>query len=130
MGHARGERRGDRDADELALNQWALAGEWAVGEEAAVLEAASGSIGYRFEARDLNLVLAPPASGAPVRFEVRLDGQAPGDAHGVNVDVDGAGTVSEPRMYQLVRQRGAVEERTFEITFDGPGARAYVFTFG
>jgi hypothetical protein len=125
VGHARGERRGDRDADELALNQWALAG-----EEAAVLEAASGSIGYRFEARDLNLVLAPPASGAPVRFEVRLDGQAPGDAHGVNVDVDGAGTVSEPRMYQLVRQRGAVAQRRFEITFLDAGVRAYVFTFG
>jgi thiol-disulfide isomerase/thioredoxin len=130
VGHARGERRSDRGADGLALNQWALAGEWAVGEEAAVLEAASGSIAYRFEARDLNLVLAPPASAAPVRFEVRLDGRAPGDAHGVDVDESGAGTVSEPRMYQLVRQRGPVAQRLFEITFLDAGVRAYVFTFG
>ena len=106
LGHARGERRSDRPADELALNQWALAGEWSVGEEAAVLDTAAGSIAYRFEGRDLNLVLAPPASGAPVRFAVLLDGQPPGDAHGLDVDESGEGTLSEPRMYQLVRQRG------------------------
>ena len=98
--------------------------------EAAVLEAAGGSIAYRFQARDLNLVLAPPASGAPVRFTVRLDGRPPGDAHGLDVDASGEGTLSEPRMYQLVRQRGAAAERTFEITFREPGVRAYVFTFG
>ena len=76
-----------------------------------MLDAAGGSIAYRFQARDLNLVLAPPASGAPVRFTVRLDGRPPGDAHGLDVDESGEGTVSEPRMYQLVRQRGAVGER-------------------
>jgi thiol-disulfide isomerase/thioredoxin len=130
LGHARGERRNDRRADGLALNQWALAGEWSVGEEAAVLDTAAGSIAYRFESRDLNLVLAPPASGAPVRFAVLLDGQPPGDAHGLDVDESGEGTLAEPRMYQLVRQRGPIRQRTFEITFDGPGVRAYVFTFG
>jgi hypothetical protein len=101
-----------------------------VGEEDAVLEEAPGSIAYRFQARDLNLVLAPPASGAPVRFSLRIDGQPPGDAHGIDVDEGGEGVVSEPRMYQLVRQGGAVAERTFEITFLDPGVRAYVFTFG
>ena len=130
LGSARGERRSEARAGELPLNHWALAGEWSVGEEAAVLEAAGGSIAYRFEARDLNLVLAPPADGAPVRFSVRLDGGPPGDAHGVDVDESGEGTLSEPRMYQLVRRRGAVRPRTFEITFDDPGVRAYVFTFG
>jgi thiol-disulfide isomerase/thioredoxin len=130
VGHARGERRTDRRADELALNQWALGGEWSVGREAAVLDTAGGSIAYRFEARDLNLVLAPPASGAPVRFAVRLDGKPPGDNHGIDVDESGEGTLSEPRMYQLVRERGPNRQRTFEITFDGPDVRAYVFTFG
>jgi thiol-disulfide isomerase/thioredoxin len=130
VGFARGERRSDPRADGLALNDWALTGEWSVSEEAAVLEAAPGSIAYRFQARDLNMVLAPPASGAPVRFAVRLDGQPPGDAHGLDVDESGEGTVSEPRMYQLVRQRGAVGQRTFEVTFLEPGVRAYVFTFG
>jgi thiol-disulfide isomerase/thioredoxin len=130
VGDARGERRSDRGADALALNDWALGGTWSVGEEDAVLEAAPGSIAYRFQARDVNLVLAPPASGAPVRFSLRLDGQPPGDAHGVDVDEAGEGIVSEPRMYQLVRQPGAVAERTFEITFLDTGVRAYVFTFG
>jgi thiol-disulfide isomerase/thioredoxin len=130
LGYARGERRSDGSAAGLALNQWALAGEWSVGEEAAVLEAAGGSIAYRFQARDLNLVLAPPDSGAPVHFAVKLDGQPPGDAHGLDVDESGEGAVAEPRMYQLVRQRRADAERVFEITFLDPGARAYVFTFG
>ena len=130
VGYARGERRTQPRAGGPALNEWTLTGDWSVGEEAIVLEAAAGSIAYRFQARDLNLVLAPPAAGAPVRFAVRLDGQPPGDAHGVDVDESGEGTVSEPRMYQLVRQPGAVGQHTFEITFHDPGVRAYVFTFG
>jgi hypothetical protein len=99
-----------------------------VGEEFADLGAAPGSLAYRFEARDLNLVLT--ASDGPVRFTVRLDGQPPGGNHGLDVDAAGEGTLSEPRMYQLVRQQRAAGERLFEITFHGPGARAYVFTFG
>ena len=95
-----------------------------------MLEAAAGSIAYRFQARDLNLVLEPPASGEPVRFAVRLDGQLPGDAHGLDINEAGEGTLIGPRMYQLIRQPGAIVPRTFEITFLDPGARAYVFTFG
>ena len=123
LGAGRGERR--TDGGELELNDWTLAGEWSLGSEDAVLESAPGSIAYRFQARDLNLVLA----GRGARFEVRLDGQPPGDDRGLDVDASGRGTLSEPRMYQLVRQRGAAP-RTFEITFLDPGARAYVFTFG
>ena len=130
VGRLRGERRTDRGADALALNQWALAGPWTVDQESAALDTAAGSIAYRFEGRDLNLVLAPPAAAAPVRFVVRLDGEPPGDDHGLDVGESGEGTVSEPRMYQLVRQRGAIAARTFEITFRDPGVRAYVFTFG
>jgi thiol-disulfide isomerase/thioredoxin len=122
--------RGSRGSGALALNQWALSGPWTVGEEAAVLDAAGGSIAYRFEGRDVNLVLAPPVDGAAVRFAVSLDGQLPGDAHGLDTDASGRGTLAEPRMYQLVRQRGGIRQRTFEITFDEPGVRAYVFTFG
>jgi thiol-disulfide isomerase/thioredoxin len=123
LGRARGERRTNGD---LALNQWALNGQWAQGDEAALLEAAGGSITYRFEARDVNLVLE---SSASVGFTVSLDGGPPGDAHGLDVDASGAGTLSEPRMYQLVRQQPS-RQRTVEVTFDGPGVRAYVFTFG
>ena len=130
VGYARSERRAGDGAVALAFDQWALAGPWTVEAESAVLEAAAGSIAYRFEARDLNLVLTPVTAGAAVPFTVRLDGEPPGDAHGVDVDEQGQGAVTEPRLYQLVRQPGAVRERTFEIAFGDPGVRAYVFTFG
>jgi hypothetical protein len=130
LGRSRSENRSSDDrAGELALNHWTLAGAWSVGDQAAVLERAGGAIAYRFHARDLNLVLAPPATGA-ARFTVRLDGEPPGDAHGLDVDASGDGTVSEPRMYQLVRQPSGIRPRTFEITFLDAGVRAYVFTFG
>ena len=109
---------------------WSLAGGWAVEVESAALAAAPGSIAYRFEGRDLNLVATPPAEGGAVRFDVRLDGEPPGDDHGIDVDPSGTGSVDEPRMYQLIRVRGPIRERTFEVTFHDPGVRAYVFTFG
>jgi thiol-disulfide isomerase/thioredoxin len=129
IGHGRGVGRVDSPS-ELALNHWAVSGDWAVEEESAVLSAAGGSVTFRFRARDLNLVLAPPTSDAPVRFTVLLDGQPPRDDHGLDANELGEGTVDEPRMYQLVRQRGGAAERTFEITFLDPGVRAYVVTFG
>ena len=95
-----------------------------------MLDAAGGSIAYRFEGRDLNLVLAPPAAGEAVPFTLLLDGRPPGADHGLDVDESGEGTVAEPRMHQLVRQHGPIRPRTFEITFLDPGVRAYVFTFG
>jgi Thioredoxin like C-terminal domain len=95
-----------------------------------VLNQAGGRILYRFQARDLHLVMTPPARGTPVRFRVRIDGQPPGAAHGVDVDGQGHGTLTDPRLYQLVRQPGPVTEHTFEITFLDPGVQAYAFTFG
>jgi hypothetical protein len=130
IGYGRGAGRVDSPAPQLALNHWTLSGDWAVEEESAVLSAARGSVTFRFHARDLNLVLTPPTSGAPVSFTVLLDGQPPGDDHGLDINELGQGTVDEPRMYQLVRQRGGAVERTFEITFLDPDVRAYVFTFG
>jgi thiol-disulfide isomerase/thioredoxin len=114
----------------LRLNHWALAGDWTVERQAIVLNAPEGRIAYRFHARDLHLVMAPTAPGSPVRFRVLLDGQPPGAAHGTDVDDQGNGTVTEPRLYQLVRQPGPVSERTFEVTFLDPGVQAYAFTFG
>jgi Thioredoxin like C-terminal domain len=114
----------------LRLNQWALAGAWTVKRQAIVLNAPDGGIVYRFHARDLHLVMGPPAQGTPVRFRVRIDGQPPGAAHGADVDDQGDGTVTEPRLYQLIRQPGPVTERTFEVTFLDPGVHAYAFTFG
>jgi thiol-disulfide isomerase/thioredoxin len=114
----------------LAADHWALAGEWTVQRENVVLERPDGRLACRFSARDLHAVMAPPVSAVPVRFTVRLDGRRPGDDHGDDVDDDGTGTLTEPRLHQLVRQRGPVTDRTFEISFSAPGARAYAFTFG
>jgi thiol-disulfide isomerase/thioredoxin len=113
----------------LRLNHWALTGEWTVGRECVVLDRAGGSITYRFHARDVHLVLSSGA-GLSIPFRVLLDGQAPGAAHGLDVDEDGQGVLRDGRLYQLVRQDGEVRERIAEITFLGPGAEAYVFTFG
>ncbi|WP_420212928.1 cytochrome c biogenesis protein DipZ [Burkholderia aenigmatica] len=112
------------------LNDWGLAGTWNVGAERASLTAPDGRIVYRFHARDLHLVLGPGANGQPVRFRVTLDGAAPGAAHGADVDAQGYGTVTGQRLYQLVRQPGAIADRTFAIEFLDPGVDAYAFTFG
>jgi hypothetical protein len=114
----------------LGLNQWALSGDWTMEEEATTLNAANGQIACRFHARDLNLVMGPAAPGTSLRFRVAIDGQPPGEAHGTDTDADGNGTLTQQRVHQLIRQRGPIAERTFEITFPDPGAQAYCFTFG
>ena len=114
----------------LGLNQWTLAGDWTVGDESAVLNSADGSISFRFHARDLHVVMGPPARGGSVRFRVTLDGEAAGDAHGLDTDSDGAGVARDQRLYQLIRQPGRVMDRTAEITFLDPGVEVFVFTFG
>lgn len=115
---------------QLALNDWGLDGQWNVGSERAISSAPASRIVYRFHARDLHLVLGPGADGKPVRFKVLIDGKAPGDAHGTDVAPDGSGSVTEQRLYQLVRQNGGVTDRTFSIEFLDPGVSAYAFTFG
>jgi len=115
--------------DRLLLNRWGLAGEWTIGPENVLLNEAGGSIAYRFHARDSNLVLSRGA-GEPIPFRVLLEGEVPGESHGVDVDEDGNGLLRDGRMYQLVREHDAVHEQTLEITFLEPGAEAYSFTFG
>ena len=114
----------------LMLNQWALSGNWTIESRASVLNGAEGRIAFRFHARDVHLVMGPPAPGASVPFRVLVDGEPPGDAHGLDLDEQGHGTVSQQRLYQLIRARGSIADRTFEITFHAAGAEAYVFTFG
>jgi cytochrome c biogenesis protein CcdA/thiol-disulfide isomerase/thioredoxin len=115
---------------EPKLNEWSLSGDWTVGGEHAALNAKDGSITYRFHARDLHLVLGSATDGKPVRFRVTVDGKAPGDSHGMDVDAQGQGTVTEQRLYQLVRQRGPIADHTFEIQFLDPDVQAFAFTFG
>ena len=116
--------------DPLERNQWALSGEWTIGPGASVLNGTEGRITFRFHARDINLVMGPPSRETSVPFRVFVDGEAPGDAHGLDVDEQGNGTLTQQRLHQLVRQPGSITDRTFEIAFQAPGAEAYCFTFG
>ncbi|EJB08099.1 cytochrome c biogenesis protein [Rhizobium leguminosarum bv. trifolii WSM597] len=115
---------------EPGLNGWGLSGTWTVGKDQARLDQAGGGITYRFSARDLHLVLGPGTDGKPIRFQVTVDGKAPGADHGSDIDADGNGTVTATRLYQLVRQSGTVGARNFQIRFLDPGVQAYAFTFG
>jgi hypothetical protein len=121
---------GYRTPATLSLNQWALSGRWRVEAERAVAISAPTAISFRFRARDLHLVLGPADPAHPVRFRVTVDGRAPGEDHGTDIAADGTGTVTEQRLYQLLRQSGDVAEHTFAIEFLDPGVQAYSFTFG
>ncbi len=112
------------------LGEWGLSGDWTIGAEDAALNKPDGAIAYRFHARDLHLVLGPGEDGKKIRFRVTIDGMAPGDSHGVDTDAEGRGVIAEQRLYQLVRQTGAISDHTFKIEFLDPGAKAYAFTFG
>jgi cytochrome c biogenesis protein CcdA/thiol-disulfide isomerase/thioredoxin len=123
------DRARDYAATPLSLNAWSLEGRWIDGRQSARSLAPGAKLSVRFHARDLHLVLGS-ASGKPVRFRVTLDGQAPGGDAGVDIKPDGSGIVTNQRLYQLVRQRGTVRDRTFTITFLDPGIEAFSFTFG
>jgi thiol-disulfide isomerase/thioredoxin len=140
LGYARSERFAPADGTsldprayelpkQLQANHWALAGDWKVGRENVVLNDARGSIAFRFHARDAHLVLSAGAQ-EPIPFRVLLDDEDPGASHGADVDEAGSGLLADGRLYQLIRQPGRVRERTLEITFLGPGAAAFAFTFG
>ena len=128
LGSQRRERFSDSPLPEH-LNYWSLSGHWTTEHENVTLEEAGGGIAFRFEARDVHLVLSR-SSEAPIPFRVLIDGEPPGESHGTDTDADGNGVLDAGRLYQLIREVGTVRERTFEITFNGGGAQAYAFTFG
>src|SRR5262249_34202226 len=114
----------------LGLNQWGLAGSWKAGAESSKLESAPGRIAFRFHSRDVHMVLGAAKNAGPIRFKVTLNGAAPGDGRGSDCGVDGTGEIRQPRMYQLIRQKGPISDATFEIEFLDPGVEAFSFTFG
>jgi hypothetical protein len=116
--------------ERLGLNQWALSGGWTAQAQSSRTDAPDDRLAYRFHARDVHLVMGPAAPGTTVRYQVLLDGEPPGSAHGGDVDDRGQGFVADQRLHQLIRQPGAVTERTFEIVFLDPGVQVYAFTFG
>ena len=124
-----GERGAYEFPEYLRFNHWALDGEWTIGAESVMLDRAGGSIAYRYQARDAHLVLSP-GNHEPIPFRVTVDGEAPGESHGVDVDEDGNGLLQHGRLYQLIREHDTVRERILEIAFHQPGVEAYAFTFG
>jgi hypothetical protein len=113
----------------MTLNQWSLVGDWVVREQHAEATGRGGRIAFRFHARDLHLVMGS-VNGMRVRYRIRIDGQPPGADAGMDANAAGEGAVTGERLYQLVRQRGAIRERLFEIEFLDPGVQAFAFTFG
>jgi hypothetical protein len=130
LGNDKADSRVHTAAAHLRLNQWATSGTWTARGDAVVLQKANGRIAYRFHARDVNLVMGPARPGSTVRFRVLLDGKPPAAARGTDTDAQGNGTVSEQRLYQLIRQPSPIGDRQFEIEFLDPGVEAYAFTFG
>jgi thiol-disulfide isomerase/thioredoxin len=114
----------------LRLNEWALSGDWTLKNEAAVLNKPNGRIVYRFHARDVHLVMGPAVAGTSVRFRVSIDGEPPDAAHGLDIDPQGNGRVTEQRLYQLIRQPQPIADRQLDLEFLDPGVEAYAFTFG
>jgi len=129
-GAALGKRRVYAAPERLRLNHWALSGDWTVDKQAIVLNLPKGRIAYRFHARDLHLVMGPAVRGASLRFRVLIDGKPPGAAHGIDIDEQGNGTLTEQRLYQLIRQPKPIADRQFEIEFLDSGVAAFAFTFG
>lgn len=118
-----------RDPSHLALNQWSLKGEWEISAQKAILHSRTGTLSFRFSARDLHLVIGT-STGKSIPFRVTLDGAAPAADHGVDTDPHGNGQAKDHRLYQLIRQRGDQNEHLFKIEFLEPGAEVYAFTFG
>jgi thiol-disulfide isomerase/thioredoxin len=129
-GAVRGKSRMYELPARLRLNEWALSGDWTLKQDAAIPNRPNGRIAYRFHARDLHLVMGPAAPGTSVKFRVLIDGQPPGAAHGIDVDESGAGTVTEQRLYQLIRQPGPIADHQFGIEFLDPDVEVFCFTFG
>jgi thiol-disulfide isomerase/thioredoxin len=115
---------------QLALNHWDLSGIWTVGQHAALLNKPGGRVAFEFHARDLNLVMGSESGSVPIPFRVFLDGEAADGAAGTDVTAGGHGTVMDQRCYQLIRQRGPIGKRRFEIEFLEAGVEVYCFTFG
>jgi hypothetical protein len=130
LGPERAQNRVHAAPARLRLNQWTASGSWSPKRQAIVLSKPHGRIAHRFHARDVHLVMGPAVAGSTIRFRVLIDGKAPGAAHGLDIDAQGNGTLTEQRMYQLIRQPGPISDRTFEIEFLDAGAEAFAFTFG
>lgn len=99
----------------LAMNRFALGGEWKMNGEYAELAGDRGEIRLRFQAGAVHMVAA---ADEPVELEVRVDGGEPRRV-----------TVREARLYTLF-EGTAPGAHLLDIRISGAGLRAFTFTFG
>ncbi len=116
-------------AKTLNPNEWTLDGEWLVENERAVVQKPHASLALEFNAEAVHLVLG---GNKKIGFKIRLDGKAPGEDHGLDIDQEGHGAIDGHRLYQLIKiKKDEVNKNhLLEIEFEDSEAEVYAFTFG
>jgi thiol-disulfide isomerase/thioredoxin len=127
-GHRRDEEAEYEAPGSLRQDSIALKGRFLARGQYVQTAAPGSSLLLKFRATEVNLVMAT-ADGSKARAEVLLDGNGPGDEEmGTDLDDDGTVTVSEPRMYNLIKADREIDAMLEVTSIDG-ACRAYAFTF-
>ena len=106
-------------------DEWAVSGTFDFEAQYMQATAAGDKLEYTFDARDVYLVMS---ADTPTSIRVSVVGAGKvGSTE--DISADGSGTVGPSRLYHLVHL-GGFGSGTLTITFNGPGVRAYAFTFG
>ncbi len=109
---------------QLPDSQFAVSGSFDFQPEYVVASDAGDKLEMSFLARDVYLVMA---ADSPVQATVTVTGARTSATE--DVSAGGAMVIGQARLYHLVHLDSAARA-VVTITFNGPGARAYAFTFG
>lgn len=108
-------------------NSFAYSGRWTLSEEYA-MPAKNAELIFRFDAKDVFLVMRPKTPGATIRIRVLLDGKPPSVLSGADVK-NGVVTVDSDRLYKLIKlDKGG--EHILKLQFIDGNVDLYAFTFG
>lgn len=111
----------------LALNQWALDGEWQQDSQKITALAKNSALKIYFHAKKVFLVLGTE-DNKTITIELFLNGSPIGKFSGKDV-VNNQVVVKNAALYELVNLPKA-ENAVLEIKTTAPGVQAYAFTFG
>lgn len=107
----------------LSSDEWTLSGRWTVDGESITSEADGATLTYRFDGRELYLVMGGQ-NGSTVKVRVN------GEERDLGPDAsEGTAEASEHRLYRLVSLPKADTGTIVELTFS-KGVTANAFTFG
>lgn len=109
--------------DDLDSGEWTLGGQWEVDAESITAVSDGATLRYRFDGREMFLVMGGPP-GSSVRVQVNGVDQAAGSDV-----VDQVAQVGENRLYRLVELPRFATGTVVELTFSA-GVQANAFTFG